>query len=141
MNVILWADYISIGAVRDSSKIKDIPVIAVVEDYDELGTMIEIDGVVYGMASVSKRDGFISVHVMSKELGQSDESYGDDEIVCPHCKTELSDSWEYDDDGTLDCDYCGSEFDFTRDMTVAYSTKLKKVGADPIHMENIKGKE
>jgi len=45
-----------------------------------------------------------------------------DEIVCPHCGEESSDSWECSDSGTDECCECGKDFAYQRDITVSYST-------------------
>jgi len=47
------------------------------------------------------------------------------EIVCPYCGREQSDSWEYGDDGEIDCD-CGETYTFARDVSVTYSTRKKR---------------
>lgn len=45
-----------------------------------------------------------------------------DEVVCPYCGREHCDSWEYSDDGTEECNDCGKTFNYTRNVTVEYST-------------------
>lgn len=53
-----------------------------------------------------------------------------DEVVCPYCGYEFSDSWEFKQDSykSLDCDECGEEFSMEREVTVSYSTeKLKEL--------------
>jgi len=46
-----------------------------------------------------------------------------DEMVCPHCGHEQMDSWEHhDDDGATECGECGEEFDYSRHVSVSYST-------------------
>lgn len=45
-----------------------------------------------------------------------------DEIVCPWCGQEESDSWEYDENGTIDCE-CGNKFYYERIIDVTYSTE------------------
>jgi len=45
------------------------------------------------------------------------------EIVCPHCGHEFSDSWEYDEEsGEIECYECGLKFDYSRNVSVDYST-------------------
>ena len=43
------------------------------------------------------------------------------EAVCPYCGCEVSDSWEFGDHDTHDCD-CGETFAITRDIDVTYCT-------------------
>ncbi len=45
-----------------------------------------------------------------------------DEIVCPHCGYEHSDSWEAGEDGAGECGSCGEEYHFTRNINVDYCT-------------------
>lgn len=45
-----------------------------------------------------------------------------DEIICPHCGEEWSDSWELDDGGVLECYACEEEFTYNRNITIDYST-------------------
>lgn len=51
-----------------------------------------------------------------------------DEVVCPCCGYEFSDSWEMSD-GAHDCPECHNEFDLERNVTVDYTTTRKKVEA------------
>lgn len=60
----------------------------------------------------------------SKEI----ECKNTDEIVCPYCGFEFSDSWEYDQDTEeIDCLECDKTFNMTRNVYIDYSTsKLEK---------------
>jgi DNA-directed RNA polymerase subunit RPC12/RpoP len=52
-----------------------------------------------------------------------------DEIVCPYCGYEFTDSWEYSDtqdEQKVDCHDCGEEFLLYMHLTVDYSTYKKK---------------
>jgi len=44
-----------------------------------------------------------------------------DEVTCPHCGYQCSDSWEMSE-GVHECGDCGREFEMERDVTVSYST-------------------
>jgi len=44
------------------------------------------------------------------------------EIVCPYCGAEFSDSWEFGDDDFPECD-CGKKFISRRDIEVTYITE------------------
>ena len=62
---------------------------------------------------------------MSKEF---DTEFRDD-IVCPYCGYEFTDSWEYNDtqdEQKVDCHDCGKEFLLYMHVTIDYSTYKKK---------------
>jgi hypothetical protein len=52
-----------------------------------------------------------------------------DEIVCPYCGHERSDSWECGTSGEGDwddeCDECGKPFRTSRNVTITYTTRKK----------------
>lgn len=48
-----------------------------------------------------------------------------DEVVCPHCGYNFSDSWEMSE-GEHDCHECEKSFTMSRDVTVTYETAKKK---------------
>ena len=58
-----------------------------------------------------------------------DEFDGDtsctNEIVCPYCGSEHSDSWEMSDDGETECDRCEKPFFYQRNMYIDYTSKRK----------------
>jgi hypothetical protein len=47
----------------------------------------------------------------------------ENEITCPHCGYENSDSWECGEDGEQDCSECEESFKFERHTMVYYSTE------------------
>ena len=50
-----------------------------------------------------------------------------DELVCPWCGTEITDSWEYSPDdadmGVIQCDICEKLFKAERITTIEYTTE------------------
>lgn len=54
-----------------------------------------------------------------------------DEPVCPHCGKEQHDAWEWGDDetGQTDCDACGREFSYTRNVSIYWTTR-KDIACD-----------
>jgi predicted RNA-binding Zn-ribbon protein involved in translation (DUF1610 family) len=61
----------------------------------------------------------------SQKKGKRDHEFTD-EIVCPWCGHEISDSWEVEaDDGDYECPECGNEFCYCREVSVTYSTSKK----------------
>lgn len=46
-----------------------------------------------------------------------------DNIVCPYCGGEETDSWEFhEDSGDINCGSCHKEFHYERDISVSYTT-------------------
>ena len=45
-----------------------------------------------------------------------------DDIICPYCGCEHSDSWEYNNDNELDCEECEKRFNLYVNHTVDYTT-------------------
>ena len=44
------------------------------------------------------------------------------EITCPYCGNEFTDSWEFDNDGELECGDCDKKFTFERHKEITYSS-------------------
>ncbi|MDD2267442.1 hypothetical protein [Sulfuricurvum sp.] len=54
-----------------------------------------------------------------------EETYGEDEIKCPHCGANKSDSWEYSDSSdSEECQSCGSIYSYQRNVEVSYQSTL-----------------
>lgn len=63
---------------------------------------------------------------MSRNPNAIDHEYTDN-IVCPWCGSEDTDSWEAADDGKRDCYDCGKPFEYEREVSCSYSTaKLER---------------
>lgn len=62
---------------------------------------------------------------MSKEINHEYT----DEIVCPYCGYEFTNSWEFNDtqdEQHVECHDCGEEFLLYVNITVDYTTRKKK---------------
>ena len=54
--------------------------------------------------------------------------HGEDEITCPICGCRESDSWEHAiDNDTKICSDCGSEFEWSREVEITYSSQATKI--------------
>ena len=49
-----------------------------------------------------------------------------DEIVCPYCGYEFTDSWWLNDCDSAECEECGKEFKLYVECSVTYSTEKKE---------------
>ena len=67
------------------------------------------------------------------------------EVVCPFCGYEFSDSWEFggdEDIGLINCESCEKEFYATRNVEITYSTQkaaygtCKHCGEENVVIEN-----
>lgn len=55
---------------------------------------------------------------------QIHEKYGENEITCPYCGYEFSDSWEYRQEcDEEECCECGKKFHWSRNVSVDYTSK------------------
>ena len=62
---------------------------------------------------------------MNKEI---DHDYTD-EVICPYCGYEFSDSWEFNDNQDeqhVECEECSKEFFLYVNISVDYTTRKKK---------------
>ena len=48
------------------------------------------------------------------------DSQGTDDVVCPYCGYEISDSWEYPESEDEECSACSKHFHYTRHTSVTY---------------------
>lgn len=67
-----------------------------------------------------------------------------EEIVCPFCGSEFTESWEFgeysndEDLGLVECDECNKSFYATRNISISYSTKKAKYGTcNHCHSKNL----
>ena len=58
-----------------------------------------------------------------------------DEITCPYCGYEMSDSWEFSNDTYYTCDECGKKYDIEVEHSVSYSTYKKDCKNDEHEFE------
>jgi hypothetical protein len=56
---------------------------------------------------------------MTKDI---DASYTD-QITCPYCGDERTDSWELGEEGEVECYECGKMFRFTSDVRITYTSE------------------
>lgn len=47
----------------------------------------------------------------------------EEEAVCPFCKTHVQDSWELPEHGQIECEECGSIFEYDRELRYIYEMK------------------
>lgn len=67
-----------------------------------------------------------TINILQEAADELKASYTQ-EIICPNCFREYSDSWEYSDyDDNMICPDCGQSFYYERHLEVTYSSKKNK---------------
>lgn len=120
-------DDIDINFNRTKS-LDDFTPIAETKKKFDISQIFKINGKTYSVWMKKLDDSF--AYVKEVDLSKSeDELYGKSQIICPHCKQTVSDSWEYDDyNAHFECGCCGSIFSYERIVNPTYNMKLIKKG-------------
>jgi DNA-directed RNA polymerase subunit RPC12/RpoP len=109
-----------------AESIDDYEIIKELEDEVKFESgIIKIDDKFYRVCHQNFKLNFISVEEI-KEPSFEETSHNDDEIVCPNCGSEFSDSWEYSDSGTIECCACGSDVFYEREISVSYNSSVAR---------------
>ena len=87
--------------------------------------LVYIQGKLARCCSFDTKNDFLTIEYVNNPIDE-DEIFQHDEIKCPYCGIEKSDSWECSDDGSEICDTCGSEYEYERIVDVSYTTTIKK---------------
>lgn len=138
LKIALWEDYVKSGAIRDDNLIGNVNVIKEVDmDGSELfDRSIEMDGVLYGCGSYSPKYNMLFVEELEHIDTSNDSLYSYEEITCPQCGTEFSDSFEFGDDGDEECDNCGCQFSYCRNIEVSYSMTVMENAPEPVKVKD-----
>lgn len=97
-----------------------------VEAEPEFGETFEINGKTYRCCSKSPAHKVLGVEEITLNH-EPDEEYGDD-LICPYCGSEHGDAWELSaDSDKMECQSCGSEFEYEREYSVSYTVKPVKI--------------
>lgn len=91
--------------------------------------LVYIQGKLARCCSLSIKEDILTIEYVNDPIDEC-EIFKHDEIKCPYCGREESDSWEYSDDGSDICDTCGSEYEYERVVDVSYTTTIKKRNTD-----------
>lgn len=124
----LW-DYSQNGLTPEDDGIK--PIIETNKEIN-IGETIIIGNVAYSVTALSGKGGRYHTAYVKKLKNQKvfidgeepeDEDYTE-QITCPYCGYENSDSWEAgDDEDEYECPRCGSVFSYQRNVTVEYCSQ------------------
>lgn len=107
---------------RKGLEIDAYPFIMETEDrIDSLSCVVEVGGEQFTPSMLSADRSQIGVRRCHIETDPEPQEYTE-QIKCPFCGYEESNSWEFDDDGTHECGRCGGEFSWERIVTVEYNS-------------------
>lgn len=122
MKVILFKDYLKTIHNKEFAP----PVVCEIKSISEFPDgLISIKGKLAKCCSFNTVKDILTIEYVQEPIDE-DEIFQHNEIKCPYCGDEKSDSWEYSDDGTEHCDSCGSEYIYERIVDISYTTIIKK---------------
>ncbi len=115
--------------IRDDFEIRELclstnakPMIEVDKDID-VNEVLRIRGELYYVCIKSKD------YVVVRKLNvlalneEPEDLFNQNEIKCPYCESEMSDSWEMpDEDGDYECPFCHSHFSYVREVSATYTS-------------------
>ena len=122
MRVYMFSDYLKMihGDPLNESQI--ICEIDSISDFPD--GLVSVKGKVASVCHINQKEDFITIRFVEGILNDDEASYKDS-ITCPHCGTEVSDSYEYDDsDDNYECETCESVFSYERHIDVTYSSTM-----------------
>ncbi|MDA3908268.1 MAG: hypothetical protein PF437_04205 [Sulfurimonas sp.] len=119
--IVKW----DVSLICESSKtIDDFEIIKELDEGIEFESgILKIDDKFYKLCHQDFKLNILSVEEIKEPLFK-ETSHSDDEIVCPNCSSEFSDSWDYSDSGTIECDTCGSHVFYERELSVSYNSSV-----------------
>ncbi len=119
MQVILWSEYLK--TINDNDFIPRV--ICEIAPIQALPfNLVEIDNKLARCCVISNKK-TLCIEFVSTPIDR-DEVCGVDEITCPYCGDRVSDSREYSSSGDEVCDTCGSEYTYSRNITVSYTSNI-----------------
>lgn len=137
-------DYADLGNMRSwdysmnnrTPRDDNIEPIVVTDKEIEMGELLIINNVAYTICSLSGKGNKFQIAYVERVKNQSvfvydedpEEQYATDNITCPYCGYENTDSWEADEsDEHYECSNCGSYFSYEREVSVSYySSPIEK---------------
>jgi hypothetical protein len=120
MKVYKFWDYLK---TVQGAPLLESDVVCEIDTVKELPNMIcIIEGKKAYICMINEREDFVCIHFI-KDMPKEDNLSFKEEITCPHCGHEESDSWDAsDEEESRDCDVCGSVFSYTREVEVTYTS-------------------
>ena len=124
--------------LTDWEDMRIFKILSIPEDIDLWENIIDLDGKLY--AIYWQQGNKYQIRELEKFDVEERENWGEEEITCPVCGFEFSDSWEFEDCGEITCGACGSELEWNRMVEVSYSTVVTKIN-EPIKLGEEEGEE
>ena len=99
--------------------------LSVADDVELWNRAINLEGKFYSICC--SQGNKYEIMELEKFNLEENENWDKNEITCPICGYEFSDSWEYDlDRGEDTCEGCGATLQWSREVEVSYSAEVKK---------------
>ena len=122
MKVILFKEYLKTINNKDFKP----NIICEIKSIDAFPDgLVDIEDKIARCCSFDTKNDLLTIEYIDNIIDE-DEIFQHDEIKCPYCGKQQSDSCEYSDDGTEICDSCGTEYEYERIVDVSYTTTIKK---------------
>lgn len=90
----------------------------------EIGLNLEIEGKVYHICSLHHKKQIAGARVI--EFVEEPEEEYDGDFKCPYCSYINYDAFELEDEGETKCGRCGSEVEYSREVSISYSVSPKR---------------
>lgn len=117
---------------QGKDKLEDYPYLGEIDIELDIGEVVQIEGEYFASCVLNFVNHSVGVRRIELDLGPDPGERGyKDNLVCPYCDYEESDSWELPDSDTEhECGRCGATMSFERVVMVEYD-------CDPVRPPNI----
>jgi uncharacterized Zn-finger protein len=85
-----------------------------------LSANYKANGKIYHVGMICLKEGMFGVHEISFVDVVDEDGTQEIDFTCPYCNKVYLDAFELDDDGEMECPYCGSKIKYSREVTVEY---------------------
>lgn len=105
-----------------------MPLIKRVDEPPIINFLFAIEDKMYTLCAVSPKEKFVAVEEVDAIEKEPNMTYGE-EFVCPYCKKIDEVAFElYESEGVTVCEECGSNIEYTIDMSVTYEVRPVSLG-------------
>lgn len=103
----------------------NVEIITETEIEPNVGDNLDINGKTYHVCAKYPKGKLVGLRPILFS-DEPDEMY-DENFICPFCGNVDHDAFELDDEGTTNCGSCGSELEYSREVSIHYNvTPVRK---------------